>query len=274
MAMDSKWRQRLASPRRANRARLAVVAALLVLAALGVSRADEPTAPVLDYRLENARIELRFDVDQREVIGQVTHTLAAVNDGLKQLDFDSVDLNIRKVTVNGKDAHFSTDSHKLHVDLEKPAKSGEKYRVTIQYDGKPKKGLYFILPNKSNPTRPVEIWTQGEAEDTRYYLPIYDYPNNRTTTDMILTVPESWQTVSNGKLVSVARAGQGMKTWTWRQDEPVSTYLISVVTGDFVKQSDSWGKIPLDYVVPKGMQDRIAPTFTHTRGMCRIRLRR
>ena len=267
MADHFRRRQRPTPPRQATPARLAGLAALLVLAAVGVARADQPTAPALDYRLENARIELRFDVDQREVIGQVTHTLAAINDGLKQLDFDSVDLNIRKVTVNGKDARFSTDSHKLHVDLDKPAKAGEKYQVAIQYDGKPKKGLYFILPNKSNPTRPIEIWSQGEAEDTRYYLPIYDYPNNRTTTDMILTVPESWQTVSNGKLVGVANAGQGMKTWTWRQDEPVSTYLISVVAGEFVKQSDAWGKIPLDYVVPKGMQDRIAPTFTHTRDM-------
>ena len=123
------------------------------------------------------------------------------------------------------------------MDLQQPAKLGEKYEVAIRYEGKPKKGLYFILPNKSNPTRPIEIWTQGEAEDTRYYLPIYDYPNDRTTSDMILTVPAIWDTVSNGKLVSVANAGQGMKTWTWRQVEPVSTYLISVVAGEFDKQT-------------------------------------
>ena len=97
----------------------------------------------------------------------------------KQLDFDSVELSIGSVSVNGKDAQFSTDARKLHVDLEHPGQVRRKYVVTIRYEGKPKKGLYFILPNKSNPTRPNEIWTQGEAEDTRYYLPIYDYPNNR-----------------------------------------------------------------------------------------------
>jgi aminopeptidase N len=249
-------------------ARFARAAALLVgLTAFSVARADEPTAPALEYHLENARIELRFDVDQRKVIGQVTHALAALNEGLKQLDFDSVDLTIQSVTVNGKVAHFSTDSGKLHVDLDRPAKSREKYEVVIRYEGKPKKGLYFILPNKSNPTRPIEIWTQGEAEDTRYYLPIHDYPNDRTTTEMILTVPESWQTVSNGRLVSVVNAGQGIKTWTWRQALPVSTYLISVVAGEFDKQSDSWHNIPVDYVVPHGEADRIAPTFQHTRDM-------
>ncbi len=269
MAIASGWWKNVGSPRpRPRLARFVRFAALLAgLTAFGVARADEPTAPALEYHLENARIELRFDVDQRKVFGQVTHTLAALNDGLEQLDFDSVDLTIQSVTVNGKDAHFSTDSPKLHVDLDRPAKSGEKYVVVIRYEGKPKKGLYFILPNKSNPTRPIEIWTQGEAEDTRYYLPIHDYPNDRTTTDTILTVPEAWQTVSNGKLVSVTNAGQGMKTWTWRQSLPISTYLISVVAGEFDKQSDSWHNIPLDYVVPRGERERIAPTFAHTRDM-------
>ena len=200
-----------------------------------MARADEPTRrPRLP--LENARIELRFDVDQRKVIGQVTHTLAALHDGLKQLDFDSVDLTIRASASTAR-TRISRPIPEAARGPERPAKAGEKYEVAIRYEGKPKKGLYFILPDKSNPTRPMEIWTQGEAEDTRYYMPIYDYPNNRTTTDMILTVPGDWQTVSNGKLVSVANAGQGMKTWTWRQSQPISTYLISLVAGEFEKQA-------------------------------------
>src|SRR5580704_18876863 len=82
-------------------ARFARIGALLGgLLALGTARADEPTAPPLDYHLENARIELRFDVDQRKVIGQVTHTLSLVRDGLRQLDFDSVGLSIASVSVN------------------------------------------------------------------------------------------------------------------------------------------------------------------------------
>jgi aminopeptidase N len=263
-------RENSGTPRlRRTCARVARTAALLaIFAALGgLARADEPFAPTLDYHLEHARIELRFDVDQRKVMGEVTHTLAALRDGLRQLDFDSADLAISSVRVNGKTARFSTDSKKLHVDLERPSKSGEKYEVEIHYEGTPKKGLYFILPDKSNPSRPTEIWTQGESEDTRYYLPIYDYPNDRTTTETILTVPEAWETVSNGKFVSVSSAGQGMKTWTWRQSQPVSTYLISVVAGEFDKVKDTWHGIPVDYVVPRGGRDRIASTFEHTRDM-------
>ena len=250
--------------RRLGRA-LGMLAALALLASAAF--ADQPYAPDRDYDLTHARIELRFDVDQRQVTGQVTHTLSALRDGIAQLNFDSVDLNISSVQVDGHDAHFSTDAEKLRVDLGTPSKAGQKYEVLIRYDGKPKKGLFFILPDKSRPNQTKQIWSQGEAEDTRYYIPIYDYPNDRTAFDMILTVPSDWETVSNGKLVSVTSAPQGMKTWSWSQTLPVPTYLISVVAGEFEKQSQTWRNIPVEYVVPRGFRERIAPTFSRTPDM-------
>ena len=116
--------------------------------------------------------------------------------------FDCAELTISSVRVNVKDASFDLhDDSSVH--LSQPAKSGEKYEVELKYDGKPTSGLYFILPDKDDPNRAKEIWTQGEAEDTHHYIPIYDYPNNRTTSEMILTVPADWLTISNGKLVNV-----------------------------------------------------------------------
>ena len=52
------------------------------------------------------RIELRFDLDQRQVIGQVTHTLTTLKDGLRELDFDSVGLTIQSASLDGKEARF------------------------------------------------------------------------------------------------------------------------------------------------------------------------
>src|SRR3990172_10972804 len=256
---------------RVRRAGAPAACAVLLLAAfaalVSVSLADQPFAPSRDYDLTHARIELRFDLEQRKVLGQVTHTLSALRDGLRQLHFDSVDLTISGVRVDGRDGRFSTDAEKLHVHLDAPSKAGQKYEVAIRYDGKPKKGLYFIFPDKSRPNQTRQIWTQGQAEDTRYYIPIYDYPNDRTTTEMIVTVPGDWETVSNGRLVSVTGAAQGMKTWTWRQGQPISTYLISLVAGEFEKESETWRNLPVDYVVPRGQRERIAPTFARTRDM-------
>ena len=243
-------------------------ASFCLLVLLGaVARADRPYAPSRDYHLENVRVALHFDIDQRKVIGDVTHTLSTLHDGLTHLDFDCAEISVSSARVNGKDAPFELRDDKLSVHLAQPAKTDEKFEVELKYEGKPTAGLYFILPDKDDPNRAREIWTQGEAEDTHHYIPIYDYPNDRTTSEMILTVPGDWLTVSNGKLISVQDAPNGQKTWDWRQSLPVSTYLISFVAGEYEQKKDSWRNLPVTYNVPRGLEDTIEPTFAHTKEM-------
>ena len=91
-----------------------------------VARADRPYAPSRDYDLQNVRVALRFDLDQRKVIGDVTHTLSVLHDGLTHLDFDSADLTISSARVDGQEARFELKGEKLIVNLAQPAKSGQK----------------------------------------------------------------------------------------------------------------------------------------------------
>ena len=252
-----------------NRRRMVVfslAALLFVFIAAPLLRADEPYARARDYDLQHSRIALRFDVEQKKVMGDVTHSISILRDGTSKVAFDSVGLTIHSVTVNKSASRFETTSDKLIVPLP-AAKAGDKFDVAIRYEGKPTKGMYFILPDKDYPDRPKQIWTQGESEDTRYYLPTYDYPNDRLTTETILTVPASWLTVSNGKLISVTDAGKGLKTWTWRESVPSSTYLITVVAGEFDEVKDSWRGIPVTYYAPKGRGDRLFVNYRRTPAM-------
>jgi aminopeptidase N len=240
---------------------------LLALVIPSVGRADEPYARSRDYDLEDLHTHLWFNLDQRQVRGEVTESIAALRDNVSELQFDSVDLTIDAVTVDGRVAKFSLTPAKLVVILEHPAARGEHHEILIHYHGQPKKGLYFVLPDKNYPQQAREVWTQGEAEDTRYYIPLYDYPNDRTTSEMIVTVPAGWITVSNGRLVGVKDEPDGMKTWDWKQSETLSTYLISMVAGEFVERDDSWHGMPLRYVVPRGEESTIEPTFERTKQM-------
>jgi len=231
------------------------------------ARADEPYARSRDYDLKNICTHLWFDLDQRMLRGEVQESVSALRDDISQLKFDSIGLTVEGVTVDGVAAKFSTTADELVVSLDHPAKRGELHQVFVRYEGKPKKGLYFILPDKYYPNQPKEIWTQGESEDTRYYIPTYDYPNARPSSEMLLTVPATWLTVSNGQLVGVKDEGDGTKTWDWKQSAPLSTYLITAVAGDFVEKRDSWRGIPLRYIVPRGKEDTIGPTFARTKQM-------
>jgi len=241
--------------------------AVLALGSSSTARADEPYARSRNYDLHHSKIALRFDLENRKVIGDVTHTITLLRENLDQISFDSVGLQIETVKINKSDAKFDTTDKNLIVHLPQSAKLGEKYDVEIKYEGKPTKGLYFILPDKDYPNRPKQVWTQGESEDTRYYLPTYDYPNDRLTTETILTVPSDWLTVSNGKLISATDAGNGMRTWTWRESQPSSTYLITVVAGEFAEVKDSWRNIPVTYYAPRDRADRLAINYNRTPAM-------
>ena len=248
-----------------------VFAALLAIFAVALQgHADEPYARSRDYDLQHSKIALRFDLEQKKVLGDVTHSLVVLRDGTTKIVFDSVGLTIQSVTVNKAAAKFETTADKLIVPLAAAAKTGERFEIAIRYEGKPSKGIYFILPDKDYPDRPKQIWSQGESEDTRYYLPTYDYPNDRLTTDTILTVPASWITVSNGKLISVSDAGKGLKTWTWKESVPSSTYLITVVAGEFEEVKDSWRGIPVTYYAPKGRGDRLPVNYSRTPAMMEL----
>jgi aminopeptidase N len=248
----------------------AALSFVCLLASAMILRADEPYARDRNYDLEHSKVAMRFEPEQRKVIGDVTHTLTLLRDGLETISFDSVGLQIESVRLNKGAAKFETTPAKLVVTLPKGAKAGAKFDIEIKYHGIPSKGLYFILPNKDYPNRPLQIWSQGESEDTRYYLPTYDYPNDRLTTETILTVPASWLTISNGKLVGVTDASDGMKTWTWRESQPSSTYLFTIVAGDFVELKDTWRNIPVTYYAPKGREDRLAPNYSRTPAMIEL----
>ncbi len=245
--------------------------AILLMGALaiaGVVRADDPFARSKDYDLQNVRTHLWFDIQKKSFRGEVNQTVAMVRDNVSQIKLDSADLKIESVTLDGKEAKFSTADKELLVSLSRPSKRGDRHEIFIKYEGQnPKKGLYFVLPDENYPKRPVEIWSQGESEDTHYYIPIYDYPNDRTTSEMLLTVPGSWLTISNGQLVSTKDEANGMKTWDWKQSETLSTYLITVVAGEFVEKKDTWRGMPLRYVVPRGDESKIDSTFVRTKGM-------
>ena len=117
-----------------------------------------------------------------------------------------------------------------------PQNPARNSKSNLRYEGKPTTGLYFILPDKDDPGRAKEIWTQGEAEDTHHYIPIYDYPNDRATSEMILTVPGDWLTVSNGKLLE--RAGRPGRP----EDVDVAAILAGFHVPDFVRGRRIQGK--------------------------------
>src|SRR5213078_5037105 len=84
---------------------LALVALLASLVAAPQLFSDEPYARSRDYDLQHSKISLRFDLDNKKVLGEVTHSLSILR-GSTKIAFDSVGLNIQSVTLNRAPAKF------------------------------------------------------------------------------------------------------------------------------------------------------------------------
>src|SRR5258705_10730046 len=139
-----KRRMAIMFMRNANRIRPTIILILTAVAMAAASvhlRADEPYARNRDYDLQHSKIALRFDVEQKKVIGDVTHSLTILRDGTPKIAFDSVGLTIQSVTVNKAPAKFEATASKLVVPLPAAAHNGDKFDVEIRYEGKPAKGI-------------------------------------------------------------------------------------------------------------------------------------
>ncbi len=228
-----------------------------------------------DYDLKN--LQLIFDVDaaDQSAKGRVTHKLASLKDSLKTLVFDAGNnLTVQKVQVNGVQAKFTHADNRLTVTAPTPLVRGKDAEVVIDYGMQSasksggllgEEGLHWVKPTA---TRRPMFWTQGETSGNHFWIPLYDYPNDKCTSETIVTVPDTWTVIGNGTGGQIGEdKTKKTKTFRWKMTQPHSTYLLSLVAGEMDVKYDRWEGKPLIYAVPKGRGDRIDDSFGDTKDM-------
>jgi aminopeptidase N len=210
------------------------------------------TAP---YTFENEIVKLSFDFAKGIVYGEATNIVRPKADGLQAIPFDSVGLQYSAVTVNGAPATFSAQDDKLVVNLATPATAGERLAIVATYTTTPVRGIYFIRPDSKYPGMQPEIWSQGEAEDNRRWYPTWDEPNEKSPSELIVTVAKGWTVIANGVLKSQTDAADATTTtFDWVESHPHSSYLTAFSAGPYVAFHTATARpdgsaIPVDYFV-------------------------
>ena len=237
--------------------------------------------------LVHTKVDVHFDYKKAYMYGKAWITLKPHFYPTDSLALDAKGMNINKVelvTAAGKTPlKYTYDSLVLNVKLNKTYKSGEKYTVYIDYVSKPNeltekgsnaindaKGLYFINPTGEDTTKPIEIWTQGETESTSAWLPTIDKPNQKMTNEIIMTVPDKYVTLSNGRLVSQTKNADGTRTDYWKMDLPHCPYLLFMGVGDYVVTKDTYKGKEVSYYVEKKYKNEAKKMFGLTPEMMKF----
>ncbi|MBO9152176.1 M1 family aminopeptidase [Chitinophaga sp. GCM10012297] len=172
---------------------------------------------------------------------------------------------------------YEYDGSQIRLKLNKTYKNNESYTIFVEYTAKPDeakvegsaaitdaKGLYFINPDGSDPKKPIQIWTQGETESSSVWFPTIDRTNQKTTSEISMTVEKKYVTLSNGKLTSQKSNSDGTRTDTWRMDLPHAPYLFMMAVGDFAIVKDSWRGKEVNYYVEKAYATHAKAIFGNT----------
>ena len=172
--------------------------------------------------LKHTKLRVSFDFAKQTLAGEEWLTAAPFFYPTDSLVLDAKAMLIHKVALQeqGKQQAlpFSYKEDILRIKLPKTYQRGEDYTVYIKYTAQPEKvsdkggrtitdtkGLYFINP-ENNPQGPMrQVWTQGESESSSCWFPTIDKPNQKTTQEIEMTVPDSFVTLSNGLLKALRK---------------------------------------------------------------------
>ncbi len=226
-------------------------------------------APDRVVDIQHIALDLDVDPGKREVAGTATLRGAVIAPNTRTLELDAVELTIDKVTVGGKPAKFRHDGKRLRIELADGLASGAELVIAVDYRGAPRRGLYFVAPDEGYPNKPIQAWTQGQDEDSRYWFPCVDTPNEKATSELTVRVPAHLFALSNGTLVEDKNVG-GKRQLHWRLDVPHSCYLITLAIGDFAAIETKWRDTPVVYYVERGKEAAAERTLARTPQMLEL----
>ncbi len=226
-------------------------------------------APDRPFRVEHILLNLKIDPRAKTLSGSVRQRIRVVAAKQRVLKLDQIGIQFEEAKINHQKVDFTLDSQSVSLVLPQSAGSeiqpGTLLDVEIQYSvPHPRRGIYFTGPDPFYPNKTYQVWTQGQDEDNRYWIPTLDYPNQKATSEVIATVPQGFIAVSNGELVSKKQIAEEV-SFHYRLGVPHVTYLITLVVAEFVEWADLGPRnLPVQYFVPKGRQEDGQRAFRNT----------
>lgn len=185
--------------------------------------------PGLD--VEDYVVDLVYDPEAVALAGSVTLQVAFTEDR-SEFTLDSSGPVVTGVEIDGVDATFESDDPELRIRPAAPVAAGDVHTVTVEYRVSPDGGSSASgLPSGWFPTA-TGSYVLNEPDGARTWLPSNDHPSDKATWTYRITVPEGMTAVGNGELIGSTSGPDGV-TWEWREDEPMPTYLMLVVTGPY-----------------------------------------
>lgn len=214
----------------------------------------------LGFHISHYNLELDYRVLPNRLSG-VARIKVENYEPLRAMTLDLVDsMRVAKVTSEDvRIARFKQSGGKLRLTFAGEILADTEFTLVIRYAGSPK-------PLKT-------AWGDIGWEETTSgslvanqpcgapsWFPCDDTPDEKATYDFHVTVDNPFMAVCNGVLIGTSKAGS-RTTYDWQMNEPVATYLATVMVGEYCKVVLSEGPIPVIGYLPAALKAQFTEAF-------------
>ena len=209
-------------------------------------------------------MRLAYDPGTQTLDGGVT-LQAVVVGSPEQIVLDAVEIDVQSVTVDGDAADFELAGGEVVITPSTAIAAGATVAIDVEYSdlaqpagafaGLEELGFFATAEGSYVLNQPDGAWT---------WLPSNDHPSDKATWRFEITVPTGTTAVANGELIE-QRSGADGDTFVWEQRQPMATYLVQLLTGDYeILERGPAGAVPIVDVALAADVEQMAPYFDLT----------
>ena len=204
------------------------------------------------------------DFDSKSIGGKISYEFK-IKSIIDTIRIDAKNMEFAEVVINGKNVkHINNNKELLLFEGFKKGKN----KLTFQYSATPKQTLYFTgdLNEVSAQNSNLQIWTQGQGRYTSHWLPSFDDVNEKVVFNITVSFHYLFKVLSNGKSKNDDVVDFESKTFSFKMEKPMSSYLVMLAIGNFEKQeTKSKSGTPLEFYIDKSDVSKFEPTYRYSK---------
>jgi len=239
--------------------------------AVGAAGVGDPYFPDLGnggYDVEHYDLELTWQADAGRLSGRASVEATATQD-LSRFNLDLVGLEVSSVQVDGADAVATREGRELQVTPATPIAEGAPFTTVVVYEGEP-----TPVPDGTDlfevgwQTDGREAYVVSEPAGAATFYPVNDHPTDKATYSVVVTAPEDQVVAASGLLAGEPVAGEGTRTWTYEASDPMASYLLQIVIGDYeLVDAGRFGDTVIRHAFHRSLADSARVTTERTAEM-------
>jgi aminopeptidase N len=216
------------------------------------------------YDVSSYSLSVAYDPATKRLEGRA-HITARATQSLSRFDLDlRRSLTTSSVLVDGRRAAATQPAaqvQELVITPSHPLRRNQWFTVDVRYAGTaapvvdPDGSLDGFIPTDDG------AFVASEPQGSPSWFPVNDTPRDKARYAVSITVPKGLTAVSNGTFLG-ARSHGGSTTWSWRLEQPVSSYLVTATLGKFdITTGRTPHGVPYFIAVDPTQQAKAAPVL-------------